>query len=110
MGQIVGVSKVKSSLIDLERLEHVDKEVLIVPIRMVSRVKQGPHDRLSDLVKTMLAYFGNSFAICHHDNVIPLQKANKAKYGVCLGHLTHQAILLLLLGHKFFHLLGVKCL
>ena len=110
MGQIVCVSKVKSCLIDLERLEHIDKKVFIIPVGMVSRVKQRPHDRFSHLIKTMLAYLSNSFAICHHDNVIPLEKANKAKNGVCLWHLAHQAIFLLLFSHEFFHLLGVECL
>ena len=55
----------------------------------------------------MLAYFGNSFAICDHDDVVALEEADETKNSVGLRYLPYQPILLLLFGHELFHLFRI---
>ena len=93
-----------------KRLEHVDKEILVVAIRCVCHLEQGHHFCLCNLVKTVVSKFSDPLALSNHNNIKAFEEANEAENSMSLRHSSDQAILCLLIDHESFHLLWTQSL
>ena len=78
MRQVVRVREVESCLVHLKGLEHIDEEVLIIAISILSGCEKRNHLGLGHLVDAVLAYLGHALPFRHHYHVVTFQESNEA--------------------------------